>query len=168
MSTFFRRSAFGASLAVAAITGFGFNASQALATPPPPPPSACGISGSSGTIAQADSTAGHTHYRVTLTANEGTSACTLSGWAVEPTFFLGKSPVDVQPQPYGQPEDVAFGPGSPVHFDVQVPNSGGADPADRVIFELPELDGPAGTNGWAVGDIAVGAGTQIGPIQPGA
>ncbi|MGW1676505.1 DUF4232 domain-containing protein [Saccharopolyspora sp. NPDC002376] len=168
MSKLFRRSVIGASLAVVAAGAVGFGASQAVANPSDLPPSACADGGFTGTITPADSTAGHTHYKVTLTANDGTSACTLAGSPADLVFFRGEAPLGVEVQPYGQPEDVAFGPGAPVHFDIQVPNSDGGAPGDRVTFQLPVHDGSVPGNGTAVGGIAVDAGTQVGPIRAGA
>ncbi|RKT83413.1 Protein of unknown function [Saccharopolyspora antimicrobica] len=168
MNQFFRRSAFGASLAIAAIAGVGFNASQALATPPPPPPSACAPGIFDATVTPSDSSAGHSHYNVTLTAMDASAPCTLNGSPAEVVFYRGEAPLGVQTEAYGEGRTVVFGPGQPVHFDIQVRNVPGGTPADRVDFRLPEADGSLSGVSSALGEITVDAGTQVGPIQPGA
>ncbi|MER7015638.1 hypothetical protein ABT324_29740 [Saccharopolyspora sp. NPDC000359] len=168
MSTLFRRGVFGASLAVAAIAGVGLSAAQAGATPPPPPPSACAQDSFNATVTPADHTAGHSHYRVTLTALDSTAACTLSGSPTEVAFYQGETPLGVEAASYGEGEAVVFGPDQPVHFDIQVPNTAGGAAADRVDFRLQQGDGSLSPVGSALGEITVDAGTQVGPVQPGA
>lgn len=63
---------------------------------------------------------------------------------------------------------VTFGPGRPVHFDIQVPNQGHGTPADEASFTLRAPGGEIPGTSVAAGRFEVASGTVIGPVQPGA
>ena len=134
-------------------------------------PSSCRPANHRGTIRPAEPSAGHRHYTVTLTAAPGYSPCTLAGAPTQVVFFSGGGgPLGVESRSSTQRgEAVTFGPGHPVHFDVQVPNSPGGARGARMTFTLRTPGGgfiPGDQD--ASGAVEVDAGTQIGPVQPGA
>ncbi|WP_443080602.1 hypothetical protein [Streptomyces sp. PTD5-9] len=63
---------------------------------------------------------------------------------------------------------VTFGPGHPVHFDIQVPNGGRPVAADEASFTLRAPDGDIPGTSVAEGRLQVAAGTLIGPVRRGA
>ncbi|RZT84011.1 uncharacterized protein DUF4232 [Pseudonocardia sediminis] len=132
-------------------------------------PSACRPANYRGTIAPDVASSGHHHYRVTLVAAPGTSACTLAGSPTGVLFTKGQTPIGVDATTYGdQTVPVAFGPGAPVHFDIQVPNSAGGAVAGTASFSLRAPGGAViPGEGAAGGYMEVDAGTAIGPVQPG-
>lgn len=132
-------------------------------------PSACRPANHKATIKPDDSSAGHLHYRVTLTAGSKTSDCKLAGSPSDVKFYNGSSLKGVTAKPTGEKgQTVRFGPGHPAHFDIQVPNQGGGAPADRATFTLNAPGGTIPGSSEADGAFKVDAGTQIGPIQSGA
>ncbi|MBW0101589.1 DUF4232 domain-containing protein [Pseudonocardia sp. KRD291] len=144
-------------------------ATVAAATGTDAAPSACRPANYRGTVSPDAASSGHRHYRVTLVAAPGTSACTLAGSPDGAAFWKGQTPIGVNPRTYGdQAVPVAFGPGAPVHFDIQVPNSAGGATAGTVRFSLRAPDGAViPGEGAAGGYMEVDAGTAIGPVRPG-
>lgn len=63
---------------------------------------------------------------------------------------------------------VTFGPGHPVHFDIQVPSRGHSTPADEASFTLRAPGGEIPGTSFAEGRLKVAAGTLVGPVQRGA
>lgn len=128
-------------------------------------PSSCRPANHRGVVTTDQPSAGHVHYRVTLTAAPGYAPCVLAGTPSDLVFHLGNGPLGVTAVPSGrQGAPVTFAPGQPVHFDIQVRNTPGRAPADAVTFTLPGIPGDS----FAGGGMAVDAGTQVGPIEPGA
>lgn len=134
-----------------------------------PAPSSCRPANYRGSVASDQASAGHHHYRVTLVAAPGTSPCTLAGSPTGVGFNKVGSPVGVSATTYReQTVPVAFGPGNPVHFDIQVPNSSGGARAGTVTFSLrapggAEIPGEGAAGGYMEVDL----GTAVGPVQPG-
>ncbi|MFE2827736.1 DUF4232 domain-containing protein [Streptomyces sp. NPDC059271] len=114
-------------------------------------------------------TAGHRHYRVTLTAARGYEPCRLAGSPADVRFHQHGSLRGVTPGRYGsQRAVVTFGPGRPVHFDIQVPGGPGGVRADEATFTLRTPDGVIPGESSAFGRFVVAAGTVVGPVRPGA
>jgi hypothetical protein len=113
--------------------------------------------------------AGHRHYRVVLTAAPGYGDCTLAGTPTDVIFHGGGgAPLGVQSTPASGPaQPVTFGPGHPVHFDIQVPNTPAGARAGSVTYTLPAPGGVIPGEQEAGGPMEVDSGTQIGPIQAG-
>ncbi|MFI5621633.1 DUF4232 domain-containing protein [Streptomyces sp. NPDC051567] len=132
-------------------------------------PSACRPANHLAKIAQDRSSAGHLHFRVTLTAPRGYAPCTLAGSPADLSFSGHGRTLPVTAGWYGdQNATVTFGPGRPVHFDIQVPDTGRTTPADEASFTLRAPDGMIPGTSVAEGAFAVTKGTLIGPVQPGA
>ncbi|HEY8983966.1 MAG TPA: DUF4232 domain-containing protein [Streptomyces sp.] len=133
-------------------------------------PSACRPANHRATIAQDNSSAGHIHFRVTLTAPRGYASCTLAGSPTDVAFSYRSTPLAITAAPYGdQTTAVTFGPGHPVHFDIQVPNFGETVPADEASFTLRTPGGGTIPGASFVnGTFRVATGTQIGPVLSGA
>ncbi|MFE3825708.1 DUF4232 domain-containing protein [Streptomyces sp. NPDC059092] len=132
-------------------------------------PSACRPANHTAKITQADNTAGHRHYRVTLTAPSGYEPCELAGSPTDVRFSDHGSDSGVTAGSYGsQGTVVTFGPGHPVHFDIQVPNTGGGAAADEASFTLQAPGGRIPGTSFAEGGLTVAAGTLVGPVQRGA
>ncbi|MET9531009.1 DUF4232 domain-containing protein [Streptomyces sp. NPDC006649] len=116
------------------------------------------------------SSAGHRHYRVTLTAAPGTESCKLAGSPTGVHFYNHGSLDGVTAKSYGaQGTAVTMSPGHPVHFDIQVPSGTGGAKANEVSFTLRTPGGgiiPG--ESFADGSLSVDAGTQIGAMQAGA
>lgn len=130
--------------------------------------SACRPANHRGVITSDRPSAGHRHYRVTLSAPSGYAPCRLGGVPTQVVFHGGGAPLGIQTRPEpGQAPAVSFGPGHPVHFDIQVPNTPGGARAGSITFMLPTPTGPIPGEQEASGALQVDAGTQIGPIQPG-
>jgi hypothetical protein len=113
---------------------------------------------------------GSRHYRVTLTAAPGYANCVLEGSPRDVVFSQGAGPAGVSATPYGdQHTRVTFGPGHPVHFDIQTPNTPGGAPVDGASFTLSAPGGVIPGTGAAAAQVQmqVDRGTQIGPIQAG-
>ncbi|MFE7311670.1 DUF4232 domain-containing protein [Streptomyces sp. NPDC057555] len=132
-------------------------------------PSSCRPANHIAKISAAPATSGHRHYRVTLTAAPGYEPCKLAGSPTGVRFHHHGSPVGVTAGRYGsQSRVVTFGPGHPVHFDIQVPNGAAGAPADEATFTLRAPGGVIPGESSAQGRLAVDAGTVIGPFRPGA
>ncbi|MFE3598670.1 DUF4232 domain-containing protein [Streptomyces sp. NPDC059142] len=132
-------------------------------------PSACRPANHTAKISAADNTAGHRHYRVTLTAPRGYEPCRLAGSPTGVRFSEHGTDSGITAGSYGdQDTAVTFGPGRPVHFDIQVPNNGGGVPADEASFTLRAPDGEIPGTSSAEGGLTVTAGTLVGPVQRGA
>lgn len=70
---------------------------------------------------------------------------------------------------YGSQETVVtFGPGHPVHFDVQVPSGGRGIAVNEASFTLRAPGGQIPGTSVAEGSLKVATGTLIGPVQRGA
>jgi hypothetical protein len=132
-------------------------------------PSACRPANHLGKIAEAPASSGHHHYRVTLTAPRGYDPCPLSGSPTEVRFSNHGVENGITAGRYGsQRTAVTFGPGHPVHFDIQVPDNGHSTSADEASFTLQAPDGEIPGTSVAEGRFKVNAGTLIGPVQRGA
>ncbi|MGW7577290.1 DUF4232 domain-containing protein [Streptomyces sp. NPDC054765] len=132
-------------------------------------PSACRPANHTAKITVGPATAGHLHYRVTLTAAPGYEPCRLAGSPTDVRFYHHGSLNGVTAGRYGpQGTVVTFGPGHPVHFDIQVPHSAGGAPADEATFTLKAPDGVIPGESTAYGPLTVDAGTVLGPVRPGA
>ncbi|WUK27696.1 hypothetical protein OHS57_03185 [Streptomyces sp. NBC_00370] len=132
-------------------------------------PSACRPANHLAKIAKAPNSAGHHHYRVTLTAPRGYDACRLAGSPTDVRFSHHGVTTRGTAGHYGnQRTAVTFGPGHPVHFDIQVPNRGRATSADEVAFTLQAPGGQIPGTSFADGNLKVAAGTLVGSVQRGA
>lgn len=132
-------------------------------------PSACRPANHTAKITAAANSAGHRHYRVTLTAPSGYESCELAGSPTDVRFSNGGSDSGVTAGRYGSQDTVVtFGPGQPVHFDIQVPNSGSGTAADEAAFTLQAPGGQIPGTSFAEGTLRVASGTLIGPVQSGA
>ncbi|WP_329172885.1 DUF4232 domain-containing protein [Streptomyces sp. NBC_01477] len=132
-------------------------------------PSACRPANHTATITEADNTAGHRHYRVTLTAPRGYEPCELAGSPTGLRFSHDGTDSGITAGRYGsQQTAVAFGPGRPVHFDIQVPSGGPGALADEAAFTLRAPDGEIPGTSYAEGALTVAAGTLVGPVRSGA
>lgn len=132
-------------------------------------PSACRPANHTARISAGPASAGHHHYRVTLTAASGYEPCQLAGSPTDVRFYRHGSRLGVTAGRYGpQHTVVTFGPGRRVHFDIQVPTRGAGTRADEVGFILRTPDGVIPGESSASGPLVVNAGTLIGPVQPGA
>ncbi|WP_405779544.1 DUF4232 domain-containing protein [Streptomyces sp. NBC_00859] len=131
--------------------------------------SACRPANHTAKITPDAGSAGHRHYRVTLTAAPHTLSCKLAGSPSGVRFLNHGSPAGVTAKSYGkQGTAVTFGPGHPVHFDIQVPNGAAGAKANEVAFTLRTPDGVIPGESSADGALSVDAGTQIGAVQAGA
>ncbi|MGN5634767.1 DUF4232 domain-containing protein [Streptomyces sp. AC154] len=132
-------------------------------------PSACRPANHLAKITNASSSAGHRHYRVTLTAPRGYDPCRLAGSPTDVRFSNHGSESGITAGRYGSARTaVTFGPGRPVHFDIQVPNNDCGVLADEVSFTLRAPDGEIPGTSVANGRLRVAAGTLIGPVRSGA
>ncbi|MEK2491652.1 DUF4232 domain-containing protein [Kitasatospora purpeofusca] len=132
-------------------------------------PSACRPANHLATIAQDQSSAGHLHFRVTLTAPAGYAACRLAGSPTDVSFSEDGRTLPLTAGSYGdQTGAVTFGPGRPVHFDIQVRNNGLTSPADEASFTLRGPGGVIPGTSVAEGAFVVSEGTLVGPVRPGA
>ncbi|MEV6162275.1 DUF4232 domain-containing protein [Streptomyces sp. NPDC052052] len=133
-------------------------------------PSACRPANHTAKIMIGPASAGHHHYRVTLTAPPGYEPCSLAGSPTDVRFYHHGDSLDgVSPGRYGPQHTVVhFGPGRPAHFDIQVPHSTDGTPADEAAFTLRTPDGVIPGESAAYGPLTVAVGTVVGPIQPGA
>ncbi|MGW2788542.1 DUF4232 domain-containing protein [Streptomyces sp. NPDC001251] len=131
-------------------------------------PSSCRPANHSAKIVAAPASSGHRHYRVTLTAARGYASCELAGSPTQVRFSHHGSPNRVTTGHYGsQHQVVKFGPGHPVHFDIQVPNGRAGTKADETSFVLQAPGGVIPGESTARGSLKVAAGTLIGPVQAG-
>ncbi|MEV6423653.1 DUF4232 domain-containing protein [Streptomyces sp. NPDC051662] len=148
-------------------TGAGF-AQASPATGGSVAPSACRPANHTAKITEATNSAGHRHYRVTLTAPSGYEPCELAGSPTGVRFSNHGSDSGVTAGRYGDQETVVtFGPGHPVHFDIQVPSAGRGTPADEASFTLRAPGGQIPGTSFAEGRLKVAKGTLIGPVQRG-
>ncbi|MFD9605028.1 DUF4232 domain-containing protein [Streptomyces sp. NPDC057908] len=132
-------------------------------------PSACRPANHTAKITEAPASAGHRHYRVTLTAPRGYEPCKLAGSPTNVRFSNRGSEIGVAAGHYGnQATVVTFGPGHPVHFDIQVPSSGRSTAAREASFTLQAPDGEIPGTSVAQGKLKVATDTLIGPVQRGA
>ncbi|WP_329612111.1 DUF4232 domain-containing protein [Streptomyces brevispora] len=131
-----------------------------------PAPSACRPANHTAKITDAPGSAGHRHYRVTLTAPRGYDSCRLAGSPTGMRFSNHGSENGITAGRYGnQRTAVTFGPGHPVHFDIQVPNNVRGISADAASFTLQAPDGEIPGTSVAEGKLKVAAGTLVGPVQ---
>lgn len=132
-------------------------------------PSACRPANHIAKITEAASSAGHRHYRVTLTAPRGYELCELAGSPTGTRFSNHGSDSGITARRYGSQQTVVpFGPGHPVHFDIQVPNGVRSTPANEASFTLQAPGGQIPGTSFADGNLKVAKGTLIGPVQEGA
>ncbi|MFE6806769.1 DUF4232 domain-containing protein [Streptomyces sp. NPDC057681] len=132
-------------------------------------PSACRPANHTAKITGAPASAGHHHYRVTLRAPRGYDRCELAGSPHDVRFSDHGSQTRITAGHYGdQRAAVTFGPGHPVHFDIQVPNHARQISADEASFTLQAPDGQIPGTSYAQGRLKIAAGTLIGPLQQGA
>ncbi|MCX5387244.1 DUF4232 domain-containing protein [Streptomyces sp. NBC_00083] len=132
-------------------------------------PSACRPANHMAKISAAPASSGHRHYRVTLTAARGYESCRLAGSPTDVRFYHHGAADKVTAGRYGaQNKAVTFGPGHPVHFDIQVPNGKRGARADEAAFTLRAPGGVIPGKSTAHGQLTVSAGTVIGPVQAGA
>ncbi|MEV6581299.1 DUF4232 domain-containing protein [Streptomyces sp. NPDC051582] len=151
-------------LAALASAGTGQAATAGAAAP-----SACRPANHLAKITQDRASAGHVHFRVTLTAPKGYAPCRLAGSPTDVAFAHRGTPLGITAGRYGdQTAPVTFGPGRPVHFDIQVPDNGHRAPADGASFTLRAPDGEIPGTSAADGPFEVAAGTVIGPVRSGA
>ncbi|MFG2224863.1 DUF4232 domain-containing protein [Streptomyces sp. NPDC048644] len=157
--------------ATATVAAAGAGVAQASpATADSDAPSACRPANHTGKITVAPDSAKHHHYRVTLTAPRGYESCTLAGSPTDVRFSHQGKDNGVTAGHYGtQQTAVTFGPGHPVHFDIQVPaGAHGGTAADEVSFTLQAPGGEIPGTSVADGKLKVATGTLIGPVQRGA
>ncbi|MEV7723709.1 DUF4232 domain-containing protein [Streptomyces sp. NPDC087917] len=132
-------------------------------------PSACRPANHTAKITAAPGSAGHHHYRVTLTAASGYDPCALAGSPTDLRFSDRGAHTGITAGHYGdQRTPVSFGPGHPVHFDIQVPSDARQVPADEASFTLQAPGGQIPGASFAQGGLTVAAGTLIGPVMQGA
>ncbi|MFE5051273.1 DUF4232 domain-containing protein [Streptomyces sp. NPDC056637] len=132
-------------------------------------PSACRPANHTAKITEAPAGAGHHHYRVTLRAPRGYDPCELAGSPNDVRFSDRGSQTRITAGHYGdQRAAVTFGPGHPVHFDIQVPNAARQVSADEASFTLRAPDGQIPGTSFAEGGLKVATGTLVGPMQQGA
>ncbi|MGW6355113.1 DUF4232 domain-containing protein [Streptomyces sp. NPDC055092] len=132
-------------------------------------PSACRPANHTAKITEAPSSAGHHHYRVTLRAPRGYDSCELAGSPKDVRFSDHGSLTRIAVGQYGdQRAVVTFGPGHPVHFDIQVPNHARQVSADEASFTLQAPDGQIPGTSFAQGRLKIATGILIGPLQQGA
>ncbi|MFJ4907977.1 DUF4232 domain-containing protein [Streptomyces sp. NPDC093249] len=159
-----------AAVAVAALLLAATAPAVALAAPADsgPAPSACRPANRLAKVTTAPASAGHHHYRVTLTAPRGYATCVLAGSPTDVRFSGHGDPTRITPGEYGdQRTAVTFGPGRPVHFDIQVPSDARQVAADEVSFTLRAPGGQIPGTSFAEGSLRVAAGTLVGPVQQG-
>ncbi|MFJ2514892.1 DUF4232 domain-containing protein [Streptomyces griseoviridis] len=156
-------------LAAAVLSG-GVAAGAAQAAPAAgSAPSACRPANHLARITPAPASAGHSHYRVTLTAPRGYESCRLAGSPTDVRFTEHGRRVPVTAGRYGdQRTVVTFGPGHPVHFDIQVPNGRRAKAANEASFTLRAPGGVIPGTSVAEGRLKVAPGTVVGPVRRGA
>ncbi|MFE4369271.1 DUF4232 domain-containing protein [Streptomyces sp. NPDC056835] len=156
-----------AATVLAGAAGAGF-AQASPATGGSVAPSACRPANHTAKITEAANSAGHRHYRVTLTAPSGYEPCELAGSPTDVRFSNHGSDSGVTAGRYGGQETVVtFGPNHPVHFDIQVPSGGRGTPADEASFTLQAPGGRIPGTSFAEGRLKVATGTLIGPVQRG-
>ncbi|MFP5023085.1 DUF4232 domain-containing protein [Pseudonocardia phyllosphaerae] len=159
------RSAAALSVAAAALIPAGVAVADTPAPAGAPAPSACRPANQQATVTQSDSSAGHRHYAVTITAGPGTAPCTLKGSPTHVGFSLNGSPRAINTVAYGNQDQTAvLAPGHPVTFDVQVQNTPGGATANEVHFTPVEPDGQVPGDFVAHGPLTVDGTPQIGPV----
>ncbi|MCE3035342.1 MULTISPECIES: DUF4232 domain-containing protein [Streptomyces] len=165
-----KKHAFAAVAALAlAVTAGGGIAVAAPTTARSVAPSACRPANHTATIAAAPASSGHSHYRVTLTAARGYESCVLAGSPTGVRFSNHGKQTGVAAGHYGdQKTKVTFGPGHPVHFDIQVPDMHRGTASDEASFTLQAPGGEIPGTSFAEGKFSVASGTLIGPVQRGA
>lgn len=162
--------------AVTAVAGLAVAAGggTAQASPAPTParaaaPSACRPANHLAKITEGPASSGHIHYRVTLTAPRGYASCELAGSPTDVRFSHHGTETGVTAGRYGsQGGVVTFGPGHPVHFDIQVPSARRGTAADEASFTLRAPGGEIPGTSVADGKLSVAPGTLVGPVQRGA
>ncbi|MFF5858235.1 DUF4232 domain-containing protein [Streptomyces sp. NPDC012751] len=132
-------------------------------------PSACRPANHIARITEGPAGSGHRHYRVSVTAPRGYESCELAGSPTGVRFSDHGSGTGITAGRYGdQKTVVTFGPGHPVHFDIQVPSDRRATPVDEASFTLRAPDGEIPGTSVAEGRFEVASGTLVGPVQRGA
>ncbi|GAB1340543.1 hypothetical protein ACE1SV_71330 [Streptomyces sp. E-15] len=132
-------------------------------------PSACRPANHIARITEGPAGSGHRHYRVSVTAPRGYESCELAGSPTGVRFSDHGSDTGLTAGRYGdQKTVVTFGPGHPVHFDIQVPSDRRATPVDEASFTLRAPDGEIPGTSVAEGRFEVASGTLVGPVQRGA
>ncbi|WP_435245827.1 DUF4232 domain-containing protein [Streptomyces sp. NRRL F-5630] len=133
-----------------------------------PRPSACRPANHLAKITQAPRSAGHHHYRVTITAPRGYASCTLAGSPVDVRFTHHGKDSGLRTGRYGkQGRAVVLKYGHPVHFDIQLPTHARNVPADSVGFTLRTPKGEIPGTSFADGKLKVARGTLVGPVRAG-
>ncbi|MFG2595998.1 DUF4232 domain-containing protein [Streptomyces sp. NPDC048462] len=156
-----------AATALLGATG-GATAQAASVTAVGAAPSACRPANHLAKITNAPASAGHRHYRVTLTAPRGYDPCRLAGSPTDVRFSNHGAQNRIRAGHYGdQRTAVTFGPGHPVHFDIQVPNNGSGVVADEASFTLRAPGGEIPGTSVAEGKLKVTTGTVVGPVRRG-
>lgn len=156
-----------------AVTAAALTAAGAVGTAQAAPathaaPSACRPANHTAKITIDHPSAGHLHYRVTLTAPRGYASCTLVGSPTNVHFSHHGKRLPYTAGKYGtQTTRVKFGPGHPVHFDIQVRNNGRGVAADEASFTLKAPGGVIPGTQFAKGSFKVTTGTLIGPVLAG-
>lgn len=135
---------------------------------PAPAPTACAPENVHSTVRPADSSAGHRHYTVVMTADPGTAPCALNGWPHLVGASLGGAPrAFPHAGTYGRhAAPVPFGPGSPAQFDIRVANSAGPAWADTVEFTASGTYEQIPGRFVATGRFGVDADIAVGPVRP--
>ncbi|WP_433339862.1 DUF4232 domain-containing protein [Streptomyces sp. CA-253872] len=133
-----------------------------------PRPSACRPANHLAKITEGPHSAGHHHYRVTLTAPRGYASCTLAGSPVDVRFSHDGKDSGLRAGRYGeQGRKVVLEYGRPVHFDIQVPTDARQVAADEVGFTLRAPSGEIPGTSVADGSLKVARGTVVGPVRAG-
>ncbi|MFF4770303.1 DUF4232 domain-containing protein [Streptomyces sp. NPDC001255] len=133
-----------------------------------PRPSACRPANHLAKITEAPHSAGHHHYRVTLTAPRGYASCTLAGSPIDVRFSRDGKDSGLRAGRYGkQGHKVVLKYGHPVHFDIQVPTDARQVRADEVGFTLRAPGGEIPGTSFADGKLRVARGTLVGPVRAG-
>lgn len=132
-------------------------------------PSACRPANHLAKITEAPGSKRHRHYRVTLTAPRGYEPCVLAGSPTRVRFSQAGTENGITAGHRGdQRTPVTFGPGRPVHFDIQVPRGCHGHRADEASFTLRAPGGDIPGTSVARGALTVAPGARVGPVRHGA
>ncbi|MEW2547334.1 DUF4232 domain-containing protein [Streptomyces sp. NPDC047002] len=156
-------------LAATVLAGAAGTTAAQAAPAAAPAPSACRPANHLAKITRAPGSAGHRHYRVTLKAPRGYAPCRLAGSPADVRFSAHGSTLALSAGRYGDQRATAvLGPGHPVHFDIQVPDTRRGTAADGASFTLRAPDGEIPGTSFADGRLTVAPGTLVGPVRRGA